>query len=343
MKAAVLHSGEKYVKIEDVDEPEPGPGQVQVDVRCCGVCGSDIHITVHKTMTLKHYPLIPGHEASGVVSKVGEGVESFKTGDRVVIAAGTSCGNCQQCKLGRENLCEEVGVLGFDCNGAYAEKIVVPERSLVALPEGIPFDEGAILADAVSTPYHAVRFTGNLVRGESIAVIGCGGLGIHGLLSARALEAGKVIAMDIDRGALENAERAGADEVLKADEVKNAGKALKEISGGLDLIVDFSGYYKNVETCMRALKPGGRFVLVGLGRGSFTIKMPAVMIYKHQGILASYGSDSRALPELIELYEAGKINLKNSITSHHRLEELNDCLDNLYHRKGNPIRYIITP
>lgn len=343
MKAAVLHKGESLLQVEERTLGEPGPDEVKVRVECCGVCGSDLHITVHKIMSLKEYPRIPGHESSGVVLSVGADVTNVTTGDQVVIGAGTSCGVCEHCVAGRENLCEELGVLGFDRDGAFAEEIIVPARYLYKIPEGIPFDQAAILADAVSTPFHAIKYRGGFQEGETVGIYGCGGLGIHGIAIARALGARKVVALDVDPGALKHAGDFGADEVIDVKSVRNAGKALKEASGGCDVICDFSGHLKNVEDSLRALNTGGRIVMVGIGRGGLNFNMPQVMIFRQLSVCGSYGCDRRAIPELMELMAAGKLNLQRSITSHHPLSELNDCLDNLHHRRGNPIRYIITP
>ena len=343
MKAAVLHKGEERLRVEEVEDPKPGPGEVRVKVVCCGVCGSDVHVTVHKVMALKNYPRIMGHEASGEILEVGEGVDKYKTGDRVVIMAGTACGKCKECLAGRDNACPEVGVLGFDSDGAYAEQIVVKERFLTPLPDSVPWDQGAIMADAVSTPYHAVKYMGRFEEGEKLAVFGCGGLGIHAVMIGKALGASQVIAMDVDDGALQNAGMLGADEVINVRGLKNPGKTLKELTGGVDVVADFSGYFKNVEFALRAMNARGRIVMVGLGKGKIEIPMPPVMIYRQLCICGSYGCERGAVSEIMELHKSGKLDLSKSITSHHPLEEVNDCLENLYHRQGNPIRYIIKP
>ncbi|MCB1158632.1 MAG: alcohol dehydrogenase catalytic domain-containing protein [Leptospiraceae bacterium] len=343
MRAAVLHKNQTHLQIEEKALPQPGKNEVKVNIKCCGVCGSDVHLTVHKQIKLKHYPLTLGHEASGIVVSVGEGVSRFKKGERVVIAAGTSCGHCKFCEKGLWNLCPEVGVLGVDSDGAFAEEIMVQDRYLIHLPETIPFDEGAILADAVSTPYHALKYAGKIDAGEVVAIFGCGGLGIHAVLLAKVLGASKVIAFDVDRGALENAYSLGADEVLNLKEIKHSGKLLRELTNGVDLVCDFSGHYANIRDSLRAMNSGGRMVMVGIGKNSLEIPFPLMMVEKQISIIGSYGCDRRSIPELIDLYTQGKLNLKKSITSHHPLEEVNDCLENLYHRNGNPIRYIICP
>jgi alcohol dehydrogenase, propanol-preferring len=343
MKAAVLDSGKNKVEIRDVPEIAPGKSEVKVRIHSCGVCGSDVHLIAHGSLKCKHYPGIPGHEASGVIVEVGETVTHLHRGDRVVISAGTSCGICPYCMTGRENLCPEIGVFGFDQQGSFAEYNTVEARYAIPLPDSIPFDQGAILADAVSTPYNALRYRGSIQESDTVAIIGCGGLGIHGVALARVFTKGKLIAMDIDDAALENALAYGADEIISIRKCKNPGKTLKEISGGVDLLVDFSGFMSNVEQSVRAMKPGGRIVLVGIGRQALTFKIPFLLIENMITISGSYGSDRRAIPELIELIRSKKLDLSRSITSHHSLQELNDCVNNLDRRIGNPIRYIIDP
>ncbi|TGK00292.1 alcohol dehydrogenase [Leptospira langatensis] len=343
MKAAILESGKRSLQIQDIPVPKVGPHEAKVRIKACGICGSDVHLILHGTLKCKHYPKIPGHEASGVIEEIGEKVTRFKKGDRVVIAAGTSCGKCAHCLSGRENLCKDIGVFGFDREGNFAEYNIVEERYLYPLPDVIPFEQGAILADAVSTPYNAIKFRGNIQDGDNVAVFGCGGLGIHGVVIARALTKGKVIALDVDKGALDNAIAYGADEVVNLREVKNPGKALKEISKGIDLLADFSGRVSNIEESLRAMNPGGRMVMVGIGREPLKFAIPFVIIEKQITIAGSYGSDRRAIPELIDLYVQGKLNLSRSITDVRKLEDINESLHDLEDRKGNPIRFVISP
>lgn len=342
MQAAVLYEGQSHLRIEEAQKPEPGPGDVRVRVKCCGVCGSDVHATIGNSLKVSAYPRIMGHESAGVVDASGPGAVRFQGGERVVIGAGTSCGKCKHCLAGRENACPEVGVLGFARDGAFAEYVVVPERYLHPLPDEIPFEQGAILADAVSTPYQAVKVAGKLQPGENVAVIGCGGLGIHGVALARALGAAKVIAVDVDDGALSHAGEYGADELVNARKVKNVGKTLKEL-GGMDVILDFSGHMQNISDSVRAMNTMGRIVMVGLGRSKLEFGIPSLMIFKQLCVCGSYGCDHNAVPELIELMRSGKLNLSKSVTSLHPLSEVNQCLEDLHHRRGNPIRFVIQP
>ena len=343
MKAAVLYKNERYLKIEDVPRKSLSPGMVRIKIKCCGVCGSDLHMTLHAKLSLPHYPVVLGHESSGIVDEISEGTTKFKKGDRVVISSGISCGECKFCLQGRLNLCPKKGVLGSEHDGAFAEEVVIHERFLFHLPEDIPFDQGAILADAVSTPYHALKYEGRINLGDTVAIIGCGGLGVHAVAIAKALGAEKIIAVDIDEGALKNAEMYGANEIINAKNIRNIGKTLKEVSKGLDILCDFSGYYQNISDSIRAMNTGGRMVLVGIGINSLKIGFPLMMIDRMISVIGSIGCDTRAIPELIDLIQKNKLNLSRSITSTHKLSEVNDCLENLDNRRGNPIRFMIEP
>ena len=177
---------------------------------------------------------------------------------------------------------------------------------------------------------------------ESVLIAGCGGLGIHGVMIAGALKANRILALDVDDGALSNARRAGAQETYNAREMKRTMQKIRA-AGDLDLIVDFSGVYSNAEYLIRGLRPGGRYVMVGLGKGTLGFSMPPYMIYKELSIRGAYGSDSRSMPELIEHLHSGRLDLTMSITSRHPLSEINQCLHKLDSRDENPIRYIIEP
>lgn len=343
MKACVLIPEKKKVEVQELPIWYPGKGEVLVRIQACGVCGSDVHFIAHSHFRSKYQPPIPGHEASGIVEEVGEGVTRFQKGDRVVISSGISCGKCKYCLNQQENLCNQIGVFGFDRPGSFAEFNTVEERYLVHLPESIPFSQGAILADAVSTPYHAIRYRAQVQKNDIVAILGCGGLGIHAVMLARLFSDHSIVAIDQDSKALENAEKYGATLFIHTKNTKSIGKELKSLTGGVDVLLDFTGYYPLIQDCIRAMNPGGRIVLVGIGRMPLEFKIPMVLIEKNISILGSYGSNSRALPELIQLLKEGKINLSQSITSIHSLNELNDCIHKLELRNENPIRYVIQP
>lgn len=343
MKAAILHPNRRNLSIENIEIPPPKPKEIQIQVKSCGVCGSDVHLVIHGHLKPNQFPCVPGHEVSGIIEKLGEEVTKFKVGDRVVLGAGTSCGRCIHCQSGRENLCSKTGVRGFDSWGGYAEFANADEKDVVRLPETIPFDIGGILADAVSTPYHAVKFRGNLQVGENALVIGSGGLGIHAIAICKSLGASEILVADIDEGSLENAKKFGATECLLLGKGENLGKKIQKMGKTVDIVLDFSGHMETVTSIFRITNRGGRIVLVGIGRSPLEIPIPFYLIERQISILGSYGSDRRALPDLISLVENGDLNLKNSITDILPLEKANEALVHLDEKIGHPIRFVLSP
>jgi len=185
MKAARFYKVGEPLKIEMVPIPEIGPEEVLVDVKACGICGSDIHIVYEGVTPTPYTPITLGHEPSGVIEKVGSEVTDWKTGDRVTINPFLTCGKCINCLSGNSQICLSRRVIGIHAEGGLAEFLRVPAKNLVRLPQPIPFDQGAIIADAVATPFHAITKRGNIRAGEKMAVFGCGGLGIHAVQIAR--------------------------------------------------------------------------------------------------------------------------------------------------------------
>ena len=167
MRAAVFHGPGQPLRLEEVPLPEPGPGEVRVRVAACGVCHTDLHYVDHGTPTFKEPPLILGHEASGRVDALGPGVSGWTAGEPVLLPAVLTCGSCRFCRLGRENVCAEMRMFGNHVDGAYAEHVLAPARDLFRLPPAIPLEEGCIIADALSTPYHAVKNRGQVRPGEA--------------------------------------------------------------------------------------------------------------------------------------------------------------------------------
>ena len=184
MKAALFHGPHRALEVVDVPTPAPGPGEVLVKVAGCGLCHTDLHYLDHGVDTFKRPPLILGHEAAGIIAALGPETDGRAVGDRVLIPAVLSCGWCPYCRQGRENLCSNLVMLGNNVDGAYAEYVVVPARELVPVPEGVPLEQACVIADAVSTPYHAVKHRGRVRLGDTVAVVGCGGVGLNGSIWA---------------------------------------------------------------------------------------------------------------------------------------------------------------
>ena len=172
MKAVVFHGSEGGLKIEDIPVPKVEAGGILVKVAACGVCHTDLHYIEHGVPTFKKPPIVLGHEASGIVEEVGEGVTNVKKGQRVLIPAVLTCGHCFACRRGRENICSNMKMLGNHFDGAYAEYVAVPAKDVLDIPESVPLEEASIIADALSTPYHAVKNRAKVQPGDTVVVFG---------------------------------------------------------------------------------------------------------------------------------------------------------------------------
>ena len=201
MKAAVFHGAGTALVIEEVPTPEPGPEEILVRVAACGVCHTDLHYLDHGTPTFKPPPIILGHEISGTVAVAGNG---FEAGERVLLPAVLTCGRCTYCREGRENICEHSVMLGNNVDGGYAEYVVAPAKDVFRLPAEIPLIEGAIIADAITTPFHAVVRRARVAPGDWVVVFGCGGIGLNVVQLAAAV-GGRVVAVDVSDAKLERA------------------------------------------------------------------------------------------------------------------------------------------
>ena len=209
MKAARFYQVGHPLVLEEVPQPQPGTGEVLIRVKSCGICGSDIHIVYeggHPDRLSAHYP---GPRIQRGNSRGRRGWPSWRVGDRVAVNCIVSCERCSNCLSGNEQICLQRRLLGIHLNGGLAD-VVVPARNLAWLPNQVPFDQGAVLTDAVATPHHALTRRGRLSPGESVAVWGCGGLGLHAVQLAKLLGAGPVIALDVSEVALERARERGA-------------------------------------------------------------------------------------------------------------------------------------
>jgi 6-hydroxycyclohex-1-ene-1-carbonyl-CoA dehydrogenase len=342
MKAALFHGSHKPLQVTEVPTPQPGAGQILVKVAACGVCHTDLHYLDHDVPTFKAPPMILGHEPSGTVSGLGAGVKNFKEGDRVLLPAVLTCGSCFQCRTGRENICDNMVMFGNHVDGAYAEYVLAPAKDAFHLPSEIPLEEGSIIADAVSTPYHAVVNRGQVRAGDNVVVFGCGGVGINAIQIAAAVGA-SVIAVDIEPQKLEMAKKMGAQAVINAKETDRIDKVIKKMTGGgADVTFEVIGNPKTIQDAFSCIRKGGRTVVVGYT--DKTVELPASKImFFEQEIVGSLGCRPVDYPKIIELARTGKIKVKELVTGRFPLDRINDAFDLL--RSGDPgvIRSIITP
>ena len=184
MRAERFYADTKTVVLEDVPIPQPGPGEVLVKVAFCGICHSDLSL-INGTFPAQRPVVTQGHEASGTIARLGDGVTGWSVGDRVIVAAGRPCGDCPNCRRGDTGTCLRMQLMAFAYDGAWAEYTVAHAAGLTRVPDNVPLDQAAILADAVSTPFGAVVHTGKVTVGESVGVWGVGGIGTHIVQLAR--------------------------------------------------------------------------------------------------------------------------------------------------------------
>ncbi len=213
MRAAIFHEARAPLQVGEWPDPAPTPDDILVRVAACGLCHTDLHYIDHGVPPAKPPPLILGHEATGVVAQVGERVTNVRVNDRVLLPAVLPCGSCFACRNGRENICLRMRMFGNDVDGAYAEYVTAPAKDVFILPDEIPLVEGCIIADAVTTPYHAVKNRAEVRPGDHVVVYGCGGVGLNVVQFAN-LAGGIVIAVDVADEKLEHAKRLGATAVI---------------------------------------------------------------------------------------------------------------------------------
>ncbi len=343
MRAARLHQPRSTVapadlRIDDLATPEPGPGEVLVRVHACGVCASDLHV-VQGITPAAHLPITLGHEAAGVVEAVGDGVADWLPGDRVLVPAGRACGQCPMCLGGRDNLCLFQHVLGVTTDGAQADHCIAPASMLVPIPGSLPFAQAAILADAVATPYHALK-RGGIAEGMTCAVIGLGGLGMHAVQLA-GLTGAHVIGVDVDPVSLERALAWGADDVVDASDGGGFARVRELTEGGVDRAFEFVGLQATAHDAVKSLRPGGRATLVGISRERLSTMPLGLFVAQELEVVGSFGSTLQDVNELLDLVEAGRLDLTRSVSHTLSLDDFPTALEMLETREGSPIRIVI--
>ncbi len=340
MKAAVFHGPERPLSVEEVPTPTAAVGQVLIRVAGCGVCHTDLHYIDHGTPTFKAPPLILGHEISGTVEAVGENVDTLTVGDPVLIAAVTSCGACQACREGRENICARGEMLGNNIDGGFAEYVVAPAKDVFVLPPDVPLVEGSIIADAITTPYHAVVNRGAVRPGQAVVVLGCGGVGLNVVQIASALGA-RVVAVDLSEEKRAWAERLGAEAAVDPGAVDRIDKVLRKLTrGGADVAFEVVGKAETQEWALGCLKTGGKAVFVGYSPEKMALNAGRVM-FRELEIVGSLGCRPVDYPPAIEMVRQGHIKLTELVTHRFSLDDINEALDTL--RSGTSIRVVVTP
>jgi len=333
MRAAVFYGPHMPLRVEDMPVPAVDAGEVLVQVAACGLCHTDLHYIDHGVPTVKTPPMILGHETSGTVVLSGTAAGAIKEGDRVLLPAILTCGRCAACRYGRENICQHMRMFGNDVDGAYAEYVKAPAKDVFILPPEIPLVEGCIIADAVTTPYHAVKNRAEVRPGDSVVVFGCGGVGLNVVQFAH-LAGGIVIAVDVVEERLEWARRLGATMTVNPRQTEGSvARKIRQLTGGADVALEAIGNPSTIQEAFSSLHPGGRLVVVGYSDHEVALNAGRIM-YREMEIRGSLGCRPIDYPRVIELARTGRIQVVPLVTAHFPLENINEGLDALRHSQG---------
>lgn len=318
--------------------PEPGPGEVRVRVQACGVCGSDVFLQ-DGGFSESPLPIVPGHEAAGVVDAVGPGVDDIEIGTVVAVYYISTPPGDAWAAAGVPNRSPAVRRMGVDVDGAFAEFVVRPRESLIVPPRPLPAPELAVLTDAVATPLHALRRIAKLRAGETVAVIGIGGIGSNAVQLAKTYGA-TVIAISRSEGKLELARALGSDHVVAA--AGDVAAAVRKVTAGVgaDVVLQCADSAEAYELALNLAAPGGRVVLIGSSASPFRVQ-PMQVIWSELALLGSRGFVPADIEEAIELRLDGRLSLDHLVNVIRPLEEAQEALDDL--RAGRTLRTILTP
>ena len=339
MKAAVFYGAKQPLKVEEYPKPHIGPDDILVKVAACGVCHTDLHYIDHGVPTFKKPPLILGHEASGTVAEIGSNVKNLKVNDRVLLPAVLTCGVCEFCRIGRENICQNMIMFGNHIDGAYAEFVRAPAKDAFILPNEIPLEEGCIIADATSTPYHAVKNRAQVRPGDVVAIFGCGGVGVN-LVQLSAAAGATVIAVDIMDQKLQWARKLGAVYTFNAKQSPDIAKEIRKLTkGGVDIAFEAIGNPQTITLAFNSLRKGGRLCVVGYTDKDMVISGAKTMFFEME-IVGSLGCRPVDYPRLIEMVRIGKVQVTPLVTHKFKLDNINEAFDTL--RKGECLRAIVT-
>lgn len=340
MRAAVFLGSGRPLSVGDVPRPEPGPGEALVRVAACGFCHTDLHYLDHGVPTAKPPPLILGHEISGQVEAIGPGGGPWDAGSRVVVPAVLPCGECNFCRLGRGNICPRLRMLGNHIDGGFAEYVLVPTRDLIPLPRDIDLARGAVIADALTTPFHAVVNRARVRSGEWVVVVGCGGVGINVVQFAAAAGA-NVLAVDLRAEKLELARRLGACETLNSSDPVEVGREVRQrTDGGADVAFEVVGKAETVLLAFSTLRRGGRLCVVGYSEAVVPLPLNRLMFLEY-AVVGSLGCRPADYPRVIEMVRRGKVSLDAVVTGTLPLDRVNEAAENL--RRGVGLRTLIVP
>jgi threonine 3-dehydrogenase len=342
MKAIVKAHAAPGVEIRDVPIPQIGPTDVLVRVQAASVCGTDLHIYSWDQWAQNrlHPPLIPGHEFSGVVERVGDLVTAVKPGDFVSAEMHVACGKCFQCRTGEAHICQHVKIIGVDTDGAFAEFVKIPESNIWKLDPSIPREYGSIL-DPLGNAVHTVL--AGPIAAQTVAVIGCGPIGLFAIAVARACGATRVFAVEVNEHRRKLAEKMHADVVLDPAKDDVSARIHADTNGsGVDVVCEMSGHQDGVRLGFKVLRLGGRVSLLGIPSRDISLDLANDVIFKGAIVQGINGRRMyQTWYQMEALLKANLLDLKPVITHHLKMSEFAHGMDLL--KTGEASKIILTP
>ena len=356
-KAAVLRAIGHPLTIEEIDVSDPGPFEVKIRTAAVGVCHSDLHFMEGSYHT--DLPVVPGHESSGVVESVGSAVTHVVAGDHVITCMSVFCGTCKLCTTGRPYLCEtpnvergasdesRLSVAGEPLGqlyhlSSYAETMLVHERAVVKIRKDMPLDRAALIGCAVMTGFGAITNTAQVEVGASVAILGCGGIGLSAILGAVAAGATQIIAVDVSEDKLALAREFGATNVVNASSSEPVA-AVQELSGGgVEYAFEAIGLAATCEQAYKMLRAGGEAVVIGMVAEGETVSIEAAELLYEKSLRGSNMGSNRFrvdMPVLVERYMAGLLPLDEMISKRVALDDINEAFDDM--KSGAVARSVI--
>jgi S-(hydroxymethyl)glutathione dehydrogenase / alcohol dehydrogenase len=364
-KAAVLTGVDTPLVIrDDIAVAAPGPNEVRVKIGASGVCHSDVSVA-NGTIPLPT-PIVLGHEGAGTITEIGEGVTRVAVGDHVVLSFVPNCQNCYYCNRGQGYLCEKAAMAAaggmldgstrlsspegplhqMACCGTFSEETIVPDISVVKIPDDIPLKIAALIGCGVLTGVGAALNTADIRQGDSVVVIGCGGVGLNVIQGAKIAGAERIIAIDMFESKLAMAKQFGATDVIKADEGDPVTKVFELTEGrGADVSFEVIGLGATMEQAINTTRNGGEVILVGVPRMDVFLNLNAAFTFLYLAKTVKgcwYGSSNvnQDVPKLIGLYKDGQLDLEGLISREIAVEQVNEAFDAMVN--GEVARSVIT-
>ena len=354
VRAVVARAQGEPVTIETIEVPDPGPGEVLVAVKACGVCHTDLHY--REGAINDEFPFLLGHEAAGIVEEVGSDVTEVAVGDFVVLNWRAVCGQCRSCRRGRpwycfstHNATQKMTLDGVELSpalgiGAFAEKTLVAAGQATKVDPAAPPEVAGLIGCGVMAGLGAAMNTGNVGRGDSVAVFGCGGVGDAAIAGAHLAGAHTIVAVDLDDRKLEMAREFGATHTVNSS-VEDPVEAIRAVTdgNGVDVAIEAVGLPVTYQQAFNARDLAGTVVLVGVPNPEATLELPMIEVFGRGGSLKSswYGDclPSRDFPMLIDLYLQGRLDLDRFVSETIALDEVEEAFHKM--ERGEVLRSVV--